>query len=727
MLTLIGFGRNETERKDIAMRKKINAKRMVALLLSMTMLVMDAIPVGAAEILTSQDSEVVMSENDFVMNEDSASLGLDGDESNELVIEESVEVTEDEAANLGIIDEGYFDEDAYEVTPTETIHSIGELSMEVCAAAESLSDKPIELISEEYEFGSVSISEEMLNEKNQMADTIESLIMCEPGRDYAEDEVFFFADNTAEANAYADAMKAASLDYDEKYGIGTIKLTTPLFETIKAGVLCEDLPLVYPNMISYAYEADEPLDNTLFAQDMLTYAQDDDDCLGADTPVDPSIPNDPYYSKQYYMDKMLGMNEVFKLTKGKKANGEKVRIAIIDTGVELEHPDLADNIVESVNVVGEGDVTDEKGHGTHCAGIAAAVGYNSIGICGAAPEAGIIAIKASAGTEGAFYTSDTLKAIQAAIEKKADVISMSFGGYGVNATEKKLLDKAVNMGIVVLAAAGNEKTFAPLTPAAYSSVISVGAVGSDKSVKASYSNYGETVDIYAPGGDGGGNERIYSTVPGKKYDYKQGTSMATPFAAGTVALLIASGKIKDTNNKAYVAKIKSRLLSCTSDVLSYQNNDTLNEIIDRPVINPYGIIVGKNVPAPSVMLKNSKTGDVSALPMNIAYEEGNYITFNKNAPGAATYLSISGVRDIFADGFKQGKYYYLDDGIEIPLDLMKESFTIKVYNKIGKSKSKVTTVKVKMKKLCTSIESLVPTDLRLAPRWICSNKDKGRP
>ena len=228
---------------------------------------------------------------------------------------------------------------------------------------------------------------------------------------------------------------------------------------------------------------------------------------------------------------------------------EKVQVAILDTGIDLDHPDLQANIKWAVDTTGQG-INDVQGHGTHVAGTIGAVRDNS-GVVGMYANVEIYAIKVL-GNGGSGSWDDLITGIDLAMRgpdgikgtaDDADVISMSLGASSDpgQAVHDKIIE-AYNAGIVLVAAAGNEGDGDPSTeeisyPAAYPEVISVGAIDKDDNV-ASFSNTGFHVEVVAPGVD------IYSTYKNGGYDTLSGTSMATPHVSGLIALFIAmNGKL----------------------------------------------------------------------------------------------------------------------------------------------------------------------------------------
>ena len=222
----------------------------------------------------------------------------------------------------------------------------------------------------------------------------------------------------------------------------------------------------------------------------------------------------------------------------------KVQVAILDTGIDIDHPDLAANIKWAVDTTGQG-INDVQGHGTHVAGTIGAVRDNS-GVVGMYAFVEIYAIKVL-GNGGSGSWDDLILGIDYAMqgpdgvkgtEDDADVISMSLGASSDpgQAVHDKIIE-AYNAGIVLVAAAGNEGDGDPSTeeisyPAAYPEVISVGATDKDDTI-ASFSNSGFHVEVSAPGVD------VYSTYKNGGYTTLSGTSMATPHVSGFIALYIA--------------------------------------------------------------------------------------------------------------------------------------------------------------------------------------------
>ena len=223
------------------------------------------------------------------------------------------------------------------------------------------------------------------------------------------------------------------------------------------------------------------------------------------------------------------------------STGASVKVAIIDTGIDKDHPDLVTNIEGGVNFVTKGRTVDpnkwddDNGHGTHVAGSVAAVD-NDIGVIGVAPQAWLYGVKVL-DKRGRGYLSDVILGIEWAIDNDMQVINLSLGTSSDVQSLHDAVDAAYAAGIVLVAAAGNSGDTNPdddvIYPAKYGSVIAVAATDSNN-IRASWSGDGPEVELAAPG------VAIYSTWKGGEYDTKSGTSMASPHVAGTVALLLAA-------------------------------------------------------------------------------------------------------------------------------------------------------------------------------------------
>ncbi len=260
-----------------------------------------------------------------------------------------------------------------------------------------------------------------------------------------------------------------------------------------------------------------------------------------------TTPDDPHFSKQWAHTKIQSP-AAWDITTGSDA----ITIAIIDTGIDEGHPDLASKIVAGYDYVdNDSNPHDLNGHGTHCAGIAAATTNNSTGIAGSSWGARIMPLRVL-DAEGSGLSDDITDAITWAYTHGADVLSLSLGGPSYSASMQNAINAAHAAGSLVIAAMGNDRTEGNPTayPAACGNVMAVAATGPTDTY-AYYSQYGGHCDIAAPGGAMVTyySEGVYSTMPTydvymtttygyyKNYDYVQGTSQATPHVAGLAALV----------------------------------------------------------------------------------------------------------------------------------------------------------------------------------------------
>ena len=210
--------------------------------------------------------------------------------------------------------------------------------------------------------------------------------------------------------------------------------------------------------------------------------------------------------------------------------GVGIKVAILDTGISIKHPDLANNIAGGINIINyRKSYNDDNGHGTHCAGIVAGVD-NNIGVIGTAPGASLYGVKVL-DRKGQGWLSDVIDGLDWCINNGIDVINMSFGSSGGNQTFQDAITKVYQAGIVQVAAAGNEYWGPVNYPAAYPETIAVSAIDSSDNF-AYFSSAGPEIDLTAPGVD------ILSTYKGEEYKSLSGTSMACPHVAGVVALIV---------------------------------------------------------------------------------------------------------------------------------------------------------------------------------------------
>lgn len=221
------------------------------------------------------------------------------------------------------------------------------------------------------------------------------------------------------------------------------------------------------------------------------------------------------------------------------AAGQGIKVAVLDTGIALDHPDLMDSVIEAKDFTNSPQgVDDIQGHGTHCAGIIAAR-QNTTGIVGVAPQAELLIAKVL-GDNGSGSGEAIVGGIRWAIEQGADIISMSLGAQ----TDIPEIHDEIKAGLVqgafFVCAAGNDALNHVDYPAAYDETIAVGSINKQQ-VLSDFSSIGPEVTIVAPGED------ILSTYPPKTYARLSGTSMAAPFVSGVVALILSKHRLYDSD------------------------------------------------------------------------------------------------------------------------------------------------------------------------------------
>jgi thermitase len=285
------------------------------------------------------------------------------------------------------------------------------------------------------------------------------------------------------------------------------------------------------------------------------------------------IPNNPYYSTPYptsyygniaqWAPQFIGADRAWDSTMGDPS----IIIAIVDTGIDANHPDLTGKVVLAKNFVKGEKVSDSFGHGTHVAGIAAAQINNGIGIAGICGRCSLMSVKVL-GADGSGSTSNVASGITYATDYGARVINLSLGSSSRSTIMRDALDYALNNNVLPVVAMGNSNTNNLGDLSYWYSALSVGAVD-QQGAKASFSNFGLQTDVTAPG------VAVLSTMPtypvtlNTQYGYKMnydalsGTSMATPAVAGLAGLILS-------RNPALTAtQVKGMIESSAGDAASF--------------------------------------------------------------------------------------------------------------------------------------------------------------
>jgi len=327
-----------------------------------------------------------------------------------------------------------------------------------------------------------------------------------------------------------------------------------------------------------------------------------------DMAVAPSLSvNDPAYSNSWALPKIQAP------AAWDTAKGVGITIAILDTGVDGSHPDLAANMVPGWNIFdNNADTTDVQGHGTSVSGAAAAVGNNSTGSAGVAWGAKIMPVRIS-GLDGWAYFSTIAQGVNWAADNGARVANISYGVSG-SASVQSAANYMRSKGGVVVAAAGNSGVEEPI--AAHDSMLSISATGSTD-VRPSWSSFGSYVDLAAPG------VSIYAPTRGGGYANVSGTSFSAPITAGTVALMMSA------NARLTPADVDA-ILKTTSVDLGTAGYDTyygFGRIDAARAVAQAASMVSTDTQVPTISIASPTGGTVSGIiPVDVNYSDNVGVT-----------------------------------------------------------------------------------------------------
>ena len=338
---------------------------------------------------------------------------------------------------------------------------------------------------------------------------------------------------------------------------------SPLFDMSRGDrILKERLGMDRVYMLTLPAGQDLPQALSDFAADpAVVYAEPDYTGTGG------LIPNDSSFATQWSLqntgqsggevDADIDATEAWDVTTGLSS----VVIAVIDTGIDLDHPDLAGKFVAGYDYAnGDSNPQDDHGHGTHVAGIAAAKSNNSTGIAGVCMNCSLMPLKALDENNWGYY-SWWSSAIEYAVDHGADVINMSMGGDSYSSSLHDAVKYAYNAGVPLTAAMMNAGNSTVFYPAGFSEAISIGSTNRYDE-RASSSCFGNHIDLVAPG------DSIYSTMLNDTYATWSGTSMATPHVSGTIGLV-------QTVHPGYtVEQIRNLLRDLADDQVGNPTQDT---------------------------------------------------------------------------------------------------------------------------------------------------------
>ena len=350
------------------------------------------------------------------------------------------------------------------------------------------------------------------------------------------------------------------------------------------------------------------------------------------TLADEIVPNDPKYPEQWSLP-LMKLPQAWAIEKGDR----EVVIAIIDSGIDYRHDDLApkawinpgevpDNdldddgngyiddvygwdFTDAPNLQAEGDYIegddepiDERGHGTHVAGIAGAMPDNGIGIAGVAWDCPLMAIRAglSLGGSSRLQDDDSAAAIVYAADNGASVINMSWGSERRSFVIQDAIDYAHARGVVLVAAAGNSQKAAAIFPAAYRKVIAVASTEQNQQ-RFYQSNFGASVDIGAPG------NVILSTQINNQYRLLTGTSMASPHVAGVAALILAK-------RPALTHEEVRHILINTADPVYQEDSDVLDEkFVGAGTVNAERALLASSALQARILAPETNSGGADSI------------------------------------------------------------------------------------------------------------------
>ena len=545
-------------------------------------------------------------------------------------INEDGEYTEDDYEEYEEVSSG----NSEEIDDTEDVEDDGITEI----LPEPTTEEPEDVIEEDPEISEVEIPEIKDNnnfnedaenkskeERNindptiNITNTEEDVYSASPSRYFVE------AANEQMAKEIADAANAKLESYSEGIAVLTVKI--PLKNTLNSMITKES-----------PYESE--MDVVVLGSDSKISKNDYDVTLYQDGYYEPADDIQPPELNEFYGYSRYELESIrWQNTYDNNVTGQGTVVAVLDSGCDIYHEDLNDNIIGTYNADnGSTDVTDSDMHGTHICGIIAAED-NEIGICGIAPDTKLYVVKI-ASKEGIFWYSNIIRGLNKCAELGyINVINMSFGGYLYSEGIYNALVKCANKGITLVSAAGNESTDKPCYPAAYHLGIGVAAHAPyANSTLVNFSNYGsENCDIVAPGSS------IYSTIPGGGYDYCGGTSMAAPYVSAAAALLYSQENIPD--NAMGAAYVKNRIVNSNNGITYTSNGHSAYGGLDiQNLFNLPTVSKPKNA---KITVKEQKS------------TKQQLVTLSTKGEGDI-YYTIDGTRPTLYNGTKYTKKIHID-------------------------------------------------------------------
>ena len=359
-------------------------------------------------------------------------------------------------------------------------------------------------------------------------------------------------------------------------------------------------------------------------------------------PNDPylTIPNDQNVTTYQYAPYLVDLPTAWTITTG----NPNTLIAVIDSGIDITHPEFTNRLsADSTNILDPNSSLNDgftsngnhATHGTHVAGIIAANGNNAQGVAGAAFGCKLLIIKAIDDTTGTFSTAALLASLSYAAAKNVNIVNMSLGG-STTGLDDTLLHNQINalltLNISVVAAAGNSHINLDdenMVPAKYSGVIAVSGANTSGEFDSSYSNYGASVSIMAPG------TAILGTIPTQSYGTKKGTSMATPMVSGILGLL-----------KSYApAATRTQLYNAITSSATDKGTAGRDPQTGYGLVNAYRALQRLDATPPSITHTRIVTGNSSASIPIIATITDNFPTPPSASVTYREYINSTAMTD----------------------------------------------------------------------------------
>ena len=429
----------------------------------------------------------------------------------------------------------------------------------------------------EETFSTNSMDNEVVGELAEVRDSLDTLTADE---DYIKDEAVFEAESEETAQKVAEEYGATLKSFDD--GIGVLSFEGKDIKEALAEASVSSTPdtVIVPN---YVMEINDGYDCELAEGEESGFKYDPDAKVADIAPElaveesEEAAPaktvTDSLYAKQTYLP-YINVEEAWD-----KASGRGVNVAIIDSGIDYDHPDLKNQIGGTYDVFTKSTsktaVLDKMGHGTHVAGIIAAEANNGQGTVGVAYDAKLFPVRVF--NQGSSALSTILSGMAYITEGDGknwniDVVNMSLGSNGTpdSSTIKMFqtqVDKMRNMGITVCVAAGNSSTSAKSYPAACDRVVSVASMAVSTNGLSRFSNYGDWVDFAAPGSDILNSYYDYRSDE-EGWAYLNGTSMACPVVAGVAALMYESHNLVSENTADTPSSVE-RMMKASLDGKTY--------------------------------------------------------------------------------------------------------------------------------------------------------------